>query len=152
MAGTGARTAAARLAGALAGLLASLAAAMAQPDAGSQGDAAIARGRYIFHAGACDSCHTDHPQDGAFLAGGRELRTHLGTFYVPNITPDPETGIGGWSFEDFRRAYEPDGLTVDEFDSFGPTARTLRSFISSYHDLQATIRDMMIPDPDVKQK
>lgn len=55
-------------------------------------------------------------------------------------------------FPDFRRAYEPDGLTVDEFDSFGPTARTLRSFISSYHELQATIRDFMIPDPDVKQK
>ncbi len=36
---------------------------------------------------------------------------------------------------DFARAYEPDGLTIDEFDGFGPTVRTLRTFIKSYHDL-----------------
>ena len=49
---------------------------------------------------------------------------------------------------DFRRAYEPDGLTVDEFDEFGATRRTLRGFIASYQDLVATIRDFMLPDPD----
>lgn len=52
-------------------------------------------------------------------------------------------------FADFRRAYEPDGMTVAEFDSFGATARTLRSFIKSYHDLTAVIRDIVLPDPDV---
>jgi len=51
---------------------------------------------------------------------------------------------------DFRRAYEPDGLTVDEFDSYGATARTLRTFISSYHDLMSLVRDFMIPNPDGK--
>ena len=51
---------------------------------------------------------------------------------------------------DFRRAYEPDGMTPDEFESFGPSARTLRAFIKSYHDLQAAIRDVYLPDPDVK--
>ena len=51
---------------------------------------------------------------------------------------------------DFRRAYEPDGLTVDEFDTYGATVRTLRSFIASYHDLANLIRDFMIPNPDVK--
>lgn len=53
-------------------------------------------------------------------------------------------------FPDFRRAYDEDGLKVEEFDQFGPTARTLRSFISSYHELLAVIRDFMIPNPDVK--
>jgi transaldolase len=53
---------------------------------------------------------------------------------------------------DFRRAYEPDGLSIDEFDDFGATARTLRAFISSYHDLMNLIRDFMIPNPDVKSK
>ncbi len=53
-------------------------------------------------------------------------------------------------FPDFRRAYDEDGLTVDEFDSFGPTVRTLRAFISSYRDLESLIRDFMIPNPDVK--
>jgi transaldolase len=51
---------------------------------------------------------------------------------------------------DFRRAYEPDGMTIDEFESFGPSARTLRAFIKSYHDLQGAIRDIYLPDPDVK--
>ena len=54
------------------------------------------------------------------------------------------------TFADFRRAYEPDGLTIDEFDSFGPTVRTLRNFIGSYHDLVSLIRDLMLPNPDVK--
>jgi transaldolase len=50
---------------------------------------------------------------------------------------------------DFRRAYEPDGMNPAEFESFGPSARTLRSFIKSYHDLQGAIRDIYLPDPDV---
>jgi transaldolase len=53
-------------------------------------------------------------------------------------------------FPDFRRAYAEDGLTADEFDSFGPTVRTLRAFIASYRDLAAVIRDAMLPSPDVK--
>lgn len=51
---------------------------------------------------------------------------------------------------DFRRAYEPDGMTPAEFESFGPSARTLRAFIKSYHDLQSAIRDVYLPDPDLK--
>ena len=50
---------------------------------------------------------------------------------------------------DFRRAYEPDGLSPDEFAGYGAAARTLRSFIAGYHDLQATVRDIMLPNPDV---
>jgi transaldolase len=53
-------------------------------------------------------------------------------------------------FPDFRRAYEVDGMTVDEFDTFGPTVRTLRAFIQSLRDLTAVIRDYMLPNPDVK--
>jgi transaldolase len=49
---------------------------------------------------------------------------------------------------DFLRAYEPDGMTADEFDDYGATRRTLRGFIASYQDLVATIRDFMLPDPD----
>jgi transaldolase len=50
---------------------------------------------------------------------------------------------------DFRRAYDPDGLTVEEFDGYGATVRTLRGFIGSYHDLVALIRDAMLPNPDL---
>jgi len=54
-------------------------------------------------------------------------------------------------FPDFCRAYEEDGLKVDEFDAYGPTVRTLRTFISAYHELLGVVRDMMLPDPDVKK-
>ncbi len=53
-------------------------------------------------------------------------------------------------FPDFRRAYEPNGMSVDEFDTYGATLRTLRGFISSYQDLVAVIRDFMLPNPDVR--
>jgi len=53
-------------------------------------------------------------------------------------------------FPDFRRAYEPDGLTVAEFDNYGATVRTLRSFINAYHDLTGAIRDVVLPDPDIQ--
>jgi transaldolase len=53
------------------------------------------------------------------------------------------------SFADFRRAYDVDGMSVEEFDSYGATVRTLRGFIASYQDLVATVRDFMLPDPDV---
>ena len=49
---------------------------------------------------------------------------------------------------DFVRAYEPDGLAVQEFDGFGATARTLRAFIASYQDLVRQVTDALIPNPD----
>ncbi len=53
-------------------------------------------------------------------------------------------------FPDFGRAYAEDGLSVAEFDQFGPTARTLRTFIASYRDLLALVRDFMLPNPDIR--
>lgn len=61
------------------------------------------RGAYILRLAGCVTCHTA-PKGGAHLAGGRELKTPFGSFFTPNITPDPETGIGNWSDEDFVRA------------------------------------------------
>ncbi len=51
-------------------------------------------------------------------------------------------------FPDFRRANTEGGLAVEEFDSFGPTRRTLRQFVSACHDLDGLVRDFMIPNPD----
>jgi transaldolase len=53
-------------------------------------------------------------------------------------------------FPDFRMAFDADGMTVEAFDTYGATVRTLRGFISSYHDLQGLVRDFMLPNPDVK--
>ncbi|MGE0096687.1 MAG: cytochrome c [Alphaproteobacteria bacterium] len=65
-------------------------------------DDQVARGEYLFRAGGCFGCHT--APGGAPLAGGRALVTPMGTFYGPNITPDPEHGIGRWTDEEFVRA------------------------------------------------
>jgi mono/diheme cytochrome c family protein len=64
----------------------------------------VKRGEYIFNAADCVGCHTDEKNHGAALAGGRALSTPFGTFYGPNITPDPKDGIGGWSAEEFKLA------------------------------------------------
>ncbi len=50
-------------------------------------------------------------------------------------------------FDDFRRAYDEDGMTVPEFDRYGATVRTLRSFIEAYRDLTALVRNSMLPAP-----
>lgn len=51
-------------------------------------------------------------------------------------------------FPDFGQAYNEGGLRIDEFDSFGPTRRTLRQFIEACHEMCAQIRDVMLPNPD----
>jgi mono/diheme cytochrome c family protein len=63
-------------------------------------DNQLERGRYIFNAAGCASCHTSNRP----LAGGRPIESPFGTFYSPNITPDREHGIGAWTREDFVRA------------------------------------------------
>lgn len=64
-------------------------------------------GEAVFHAGGCASCH------GEKLEGGHEMHTPFGTFRVPNISPHPESGIGGWSDLDLAnamlRGLSPDG-------------------------------------------
>jgi transaldolase len=51
-------------------------------------------------------------------------------------------------FPDFRRAYDPDGLRIDEFDAFAPARRTLRQFLAACDELSSLARDIMIPNPD----
>ncbi|GLQ90123.1 c-type cytochrome [Dyella flagellata] len=67
----------------------------------------IAQGRYLATVGDCVSCHT--LRGGQSFAGGRMLPTPFGSIPAPNITPDAETGIGDWSFQDFWRALH-DGM------------------------------------------
>ena len=55
----------------------------------------------------------------------------------------------GRKFVDFQRAYTEKGISIAEFDSFGPTRRTLRQFVTACHDLDGVVRDIMLPNPDV---
>src|SRR6476646_11701807 len=64
--------------------------------------ALIAKGAQLAAIGNCQVCHT--AEGGRSFAGGRPIETPYGAFYAPNITPDPETGIGRWSEGAFARA------------------------------------------------
>lgn len=76
--------------------------------------ASIEAGRYLAIVGNCASCHT--VGGGEPYAGGVEFHTPFGLLYSTNISPDPETGIGNWSFEDFyismKHGIRPDGANL----------------------------------------
>lgn len=75
-------------------------------------DPAARRGEYLASAAGCLGCHTEAKDKALAYAGGRALKTPFGTFYGPNITPDPVAGIGKWSEADFARAIR-EGLRPD---------------------------------------
>ncbi|HEV3104856.1 MAG TPA: cytochrome c [Trinickia sp.] len=62
----------------------------------------VKRGEYLTRAGDCVACHT--ADKGRPFAGGLPIGTPFGTIYTPNITPDPDTGIGRWTDAEFVRA------------------------------------------------
>jgi transaldolase len=65
------------------------------------------------------------------------------------VEPEIIDGLSD-KFEDFRRAYSEDGMTPGDFDDFGPNLRTLSGFIGGCQELVGTIRDFMLPNPDIK--
>ena len=67
----------------------------------------LANGEEMFWAGGCESCHAAVAASGdeaLKLGGGQALKTPFGTFHAPNISPDPDFGIGRWSDLDFVNA------------------------------------------------
>ena len=125
---------------------------VATPVIAQSGDAE--RGAYMLAAAGCVACHTV-PKDGAFLAGGRELKTDFGSFFTPNITPDPETGIGNWSNEDFIRAMKkgvsPDGgryYPTFPYTSYTRMTRQDMLDLKAYLDAVPPVRNA-VPDHDL---
>jgi mono/diheme cytochrome c family protein len=121
-------------------------------------EAAIERGAYLFNAAGGCSCHTDVKNDGPTLAGGRALATDFGTFYSPNITADPTTGIGAWTDADFVRAMRegigPDGrhyYPVFPFPSFTGMTETdlldLKSYLFSLPRVERRNREHELDAP-----
>ncbi len=65
----------------------------------------LANGKEMFYAGGCASCHAVPKQpDKTRLGGGLALNSAFGTFYVPNISSDPNDGIGAWTEAQFVTA------------------------------------------------
>ena len=79
-----------------------------------------------------------------FNSSDVEVTSRIDTPVAPHIVETLQR-----KFVDFRRAYEPDGLTPAEFDSFGPTVRTLRQFSDACHDLERFVRDILLSNPDI---
>jgi mono/diheme cytochrome c family protein len=65
----------------------------------------LENGKTMFYAGGCASCHaTPKQEDKTRLGGGLGLKSPFGTFFAPNISPDRNDGIGGWSEANFVSA------------------------------------------------
>ena len=103
------------------------------------------------------------PQPHALEPAGRRRRRHLAAVRLAapaqrqrdrRRAPDRRArarrraGRAVRAGREFRRAYDPDGLTVAEFDTFGATRRTLRQFLAAAADLDGLVRDVLLPDPD----
>jgi mono/diheme cytochrome c family protein len=76
-----------------------------------QHTADLENGKLLYNIGGCISCHASEA-DAAVPAGGKPLPTPIGVLYPPNLTPDPETGLGKWSNVDFVNAMQK-GLSPD---------------------------------------
>jgi transaldolase len=80
-----------------------------------------------------------------FNASSVEVRPRMDDPVDPRIVDELSQ-----HYPDFVRAHDPDGLSREEFDAFPPTARTLRAFIASYHELLHQVTEAMIPNPDAR--
>jgi mono/diheme cytochrome c family protein len=93
------------------------AAALARRPPG-EGQPPAERGEYVVKSGTCFLCHVQMNPDGSYVdgsfgAGGMRIGiAHVGTLFSRNLTPDPDTGLGGWSADDLRRALR-DGRSRD---------------------------------------
>ena len=135
-------TALAGLAAAALGWRSSIAPVAALP-AGLYSAAVIARGGQLAALGNCVACHT--AEGGLAGAGGRPLVTPFGTVWSTNLTPDPATGIGQWSFSAFQRAMR-EGISRDGHRLYPAFPYTAFSQASD-HDLTALYAWLMDQPP-----
>lgn len=102
----------------------------------------VARGNYVMRLGGCVACHTDAANGRAFLSGGAGLETQFGTFVPPNITSDPQAGIGAWTIEQFSAAMSdgmgPQGHLYPAFPYENYTLMSDGEIVDLYAALMAT--------------
>ncbi len=110
------------------------------------GSGDVARGERIFYAGGCTSCHAKPGAQGdevLQLGGGLELKTPFGTFVAPNISSDPNDGIGSWPAEDLANAMlkgtSPDGSHFYPAFPYASYARMQPSDIGDLHAFMETL-------------
>jgi mono/diheme cytochrome c family protein len=118
-----------------------------------------ANGETIFNAGGCSSCHAVPNQpDRTRLGGGLAIPSPFGTFYAPNISPDPNDGIGRWSEDDFvnavKRGISPGGthyFPAFPYTSYahatGQDVRDLFAYLKTLPPVAGKVRDHALPFP-----
>jgi mono/diheme cytochrome c family protein len=104
----------------------------------------LANGQTMFNAGGCSSCHAvpDQP-DRLKLGGGLAIPSPFGTFYAPNISPDPNDGIGRWSVADFVTAVQKGTSPKGEhyYPAF-PYASYQRARVDDIRDIFAYLKTL----------
>jgi mono/diheme cytochrome c family protein len=119
----------------------------------------LANGLIAFNAGGCSSCHAVPGQpDRLTLGGGLAIPSPFGTFYAPNISPDPVDGIGRWTGAEFVRAVtkgiSPAGFHY--FPAFPYTSyqhakvedvRDLFAYLKTLSAVSGKVRDHDVPFP-----
>ncbi|MDQ2088774.1 cytochrome c [Marimonas arenosa] len=105
-----------------------------------------ARGEQVFWAAGCASCHAAPESQGEarmVLAGGMAFPSPFGTFYAPNISPDPDRGIGGWTVADLANAMlhgtSPEGAHYYPAFPYTSYARAELQDIADLHAFLATL-------------
>jgi nicotinate dehydrogenase subunit B len=106
----------------------------------------LARGQQLAALGNCVACHT--AEGGVPNAGGRAMHTPFGVIHTTNLTPDPATGIGRWSFSAFQRAMR-EGISRDGHHLYPAFPYTAFSQTTD-EDLQALYAHLMSQPPVVK--
>jgi mono/diheme cytochrome c family protein len=117
----------------------------------------LERGRYLTILSDCASCHTV-PGSNQPLAGGRSIETPFGNIVAPNITPDPETGIGSWSDEQFdaaiRRGIRRDGSRLYPampYNAYTKMSRddvlAIRAYLNSVQPVRNAVAANTLPFP-----
>jgi mono/diheme cytochrome c family protein len=119
----------------------------------------LANGQTMFNAGGCASCHATPGQDDRTkLGGGFGLKSPFGTFYVPNISPDPKDGIGSWNESQFVNAMwkgtSPDGrhyFPAFPYPSYQhmkvEDLRDLFAYLKTLPKVAGKVRDHDVPFP-----
>jgi mono/diheme cytochrome c family protein len=110
----------------------------------------IERGRYVLITANCQGCHTAVGEEP--FAGGRGLETPFGNIYTPNITFEPETGIGRWSRDDFWNAMHngvaPDGSRLYPAFPYPHFTKMPREDVDALYDYLATLPRVKKEKPD----
>jgi mono/diheme cytochrome c family protein len=113
------------------------------PPASKFEPSSVAQGAALAELGDCEACHT--APGGSAFAGGRPMATPFGTIYSTNITPSPDTGIGGWSERAFARAMR-EGVSQDGHHLYPAFPYTHFSKLTD-NDVQALYAFMMTRQP-----